>query len=234
MYRVLICDNDERRIYNLKIKILNYFQKQKDEVDIVCKKNLYKILELAEQRNMYDIYFVNITMKEELGESVIRKILECNKNALIIASVKDNKCSINICNLNIFIYVDIEKLLLYINKIMDQCMEKLQQNESEKFYIIKNKKSYIKFLQKEIAYIYRYKKNIIFAMKDGSENRERTSLKSVYEKLENDNMCFLDRGLIVNTNYIYCVKNNIIELKNGIQISTSNEKTNIVLEKLKE
>lgn len=34
--------------------------------------------------------------------------------------------------------------------------------------------------------------------------------------------------------YIYCVKNNIIELKNGIQISTSNEKTNIVLEKLKE
>lgn len=70
-------------------------------------------------------------------------------------------------------------------------------------------------------------------MKDGSENRERTSLKNVYEKLENDNMCFLDRGLIVNTNYIYCVKNNIIELKNGIQISTSNEKTNIVLEKLK-
>lgn len=68
--------------------------------------------------------------------------------------------------------------------------------------MISNQQRYKKLFQKDILYIQKEEKNAVFILTDGKKEKERLSLQKIYPKLDNPDMMFLDRGIIINLNHI--------------------------------
>ncbi len=64
------------------------------------------------------------------------------------------------------------------------------------------------------------KKNVVFVLSGKREEQERGTLQSVYEKLENPDLVWLDRGVIVNMIHVQRVLTDEVEMKDGYKILT--------------
>ena len=90
-------------------------------------------------------------------------------------------------------------------------------------YLISNQRKYVKVTQRDIIYIYKRQKNIVFVLSEGREERERGTLKAVYEKLKGRDMFFLDRGIILNLFHVQKITEGRIYMTEEHRISTAAE-----------
>ena len=106
---------------------------------------------------------------------------------------------------------------------MDELFFRLEQLECQKNYIISNNRKYIKILQKDIIYIRKMQKDVIFVLNDGKEEKERTTLQEAYRKLDNPEIVWLDRGIILNLRHVQKISGDRIEMHGEYEITTNAE-----------
>lgn len=58
-------------------------------------------------------------------------------------------------------------------------------------------------------------------MMDKREEKERISLQDVFNKLNNQEMLWLDRGVILNLNHVWSVSGTSIKMSGGYEITTN-------------
>lgn len=72
----------------------------------------------------------------------------------------------------------------------------------------------------EILHISKDEKNCIFVTKDG-EYRERVSLGEVFQKLDDHEFTYIDKGQIVNITNIERIAQETVYMENNIKLSIS-------------
>mgnify|MGYP001092235245 CR=1 FL=1 len=85
---------------------------------------------------------------------------------------------------------------------MDELFARLCQRDNDKTYIINNNRKYFRISYKEIIYIYKNQKNVVFVLTGKRFIQERITLQEVYKKLDSYEMVMLDRGVILNLSHI--------------------------------
>lgn len=220
-YKIALCDDNQQYLEILSDKLENYGKKR--GIDFIVHKfsDSTLLMEWTEEKKLFDAYFLDIEMPCYTGIELAKKIREYSNVSLIIFVTAYESFAVEACGLNVIQYLLKNQVLSRIEKLMDELVFRLSYIQDNKIYVITNQRRYIKFQQKDIIYIYKHQKNACFVIMDKREEKERISLQDVFNKLNNQEMLWLDRGVILNLNHVWSVSGTNIKMSGGYEITTN-------------
>lgn len=217
MYRILLCDDNQDFLNILEDRVRDYYSGKDVIVKTVNDSDI--LVTLIEKNQLFDAYFLDIEMQDYSGIEVARMIKQRSQSAAIIFLTAFSVYAVEACGMYIFRYVLKERFETELPLVLDDLYKYLQCLVNEKRYQIVNKRKCISFFQKEIIYITKEQKNAVFHKVDGTREYDRQTLREVYQKLANElEMCFVDRGIIINLFHVCRVETDRVVLSNGEKI----------------
>lgn len=221
MYRIAICDDEYDFLELVERRVEKYCEEKQISVVMKTYGDSDILVEDIESGRMFDAYILDIEMKGYSGIEVARIIEEHSNTAITIFLTAYSDYAIEACGMNIMRYVLKTRLDAELDEVLDVLFLRLKMIENSKPYLISNQRRYIKLSQRDVIYIYKYQKNVIFVLVGGKEERERTTLQEVYEKIGNGEWFFLDRGIILNLYHVQKIVKDVISMTEGHHIMTN-------------
>lgn len=234
MYKLAFCDDNIEFMNHIVERVISYGNEKSITFDIQKFSDSDSLLEQIEEKKLFDVYFLDVDMPNYNGIDVSRKIRDYTSTALIIFITAYDSYAIDACGINVVRYILKNRIDKDIIGALDELMVRLAQIYNEKVYVISNQRKYLKILQKDIVYMYKYQKNTIFVMLDGSEEKDRITLQDAYDKMNNPDMIWLDRCVILNRSHIWKVSNEKIIMDGGYEITAGDGRIKDIKKKLSE
>lgn len=223
MIYIAICDDDKDSVFVLKEKVVLLLKKNGiiADISVYTKSQLLKYD--IEEKKYFDLILSDIEMPEIDGMELARYIKDYLPDALIIFITAYIKYAIDAFELSIFRYVPKNILDMKFDHAVLDALEIILKR-SDRVYYIQTPSRIEKILHQRILYIEREGKNTILTLTDGSNTKVRKSLSAVMKELDSEDFIYIDRGTIVNIQYVMKVKDGNIELKNGVCLFASHAK----------
>lgn len=221
MYRIAICDDNEKFLELFEEKFRQYCEKSSIQAILQCFNDSDMLVEQVEEKKSFDTFILDIEMPTFSGIDVARVVRENSNSAIIIFLTAYNSFAKEGYGMNVSRYILKNHLDDDLEEVLDQMFLQLRQMRNNKIYTISNQRKFIKMLQKNITFVYKKQKNAVFVMEDKLEEWERATLQEVYQKMNNLDMIMVDRGLIVNLHHIRSIADDKIVMDNGQELITS-------------
>lgn len=221
MYRIVICDDDENCIKLTEEKVREYCEVHEIDAVITPLSDNDLLMEYIREKRMFDAYILDIQMRTYSGLDIARQINEVSEEAGIIFLSAYSAYAVEACGMNVVRYVLKEQMDKELPLALDGLFKRLESPGGGKEYVISSQRKYVKLAQRDILYLYKEQKNVVFVLKDGREERERTTLQEVYEKLDHAEMFWLDRGVILNLYHVRRVTEDRVEMTDGHMLVTN-------------
>lgn len=217
MYRILLCDDNQDFLELLEGKVKEYYSEKDVMVKSISDSDI--LVTLIEKSQFFDAYILDIEMQEYSGIEIAQMIKKHSQSAAIIFLTAFSVYAVKACGMYIFRYILKEQLEMELPLVLDDLYKYLQHQVNEKKYQIINQRRCISFFQREIIYITKEQKNAVFHKTDGTKEYDRLTLQEVYRKLANESeMCFVDRGIIINLFHVCKVETTQVVLSNKEKI----------------
>lgn len=218
MYRIAICDDEYKYLEVVEQKVKKYCEEKKICVVMKGYNDSDTLVEDIECGKMFDAYILDIEMKGYSGIEAAKIIRSNSNEAFIVFLTAYRDYAIEACGMNIMRYVLKARLDGELNGVLDMLFLRLNAIRNNSIYLINNQRRYIKLSQRDIIYIYKHQKNVIFVLVGGKEEKERTTLQMVYKKIQSDEWFFLDRGYILNLYHIQKIIKDEVNMTEGHRI----------------
>lgn len=231
MIYIAICDDDRGTINLLKSMVVSYLKDNHFPAEVETYTQSQMLFYDIQENKHFDLILSDIEMPSIDGMELATLIKQYLPDALIIFITSYIKYAIDAFELSIFRYVPksciSERLPLALQDAVS--MINLQKND---FYVIQTPNRIEKIPYKSILYIQREGKNSIIIMNNNVVTKVRKSLAQLFSEIKQEDFVFIERGTIVNLAYIMTIKNNIIQLTNGVCLHPSQSKLEEVKNKL--
>lgn len=208
MYKIAVCDDRESCLDAVKTGIEQYCKKHKIDINIRYFKDSDELMEMVEEKKLYDVYFLDVDMPCYSGMDLVKKIREFTSFPMIVLLTGYERYAVQACGMNIFRYVLKGRWDVEAEPLLNDLFCCLAQRNDRKIYVIQNSRKYVKLLHRDIMYIEKEQKNAVFTLTDKTRETERLSLQLVYSKLNDPCMYFFDKGMILNVHHIRRVEEN--------------------------
>ena len=197
---IAVCDKD-----------VIFLEKAKKEINIILKEicTTYKISLFLNRKLMlyevedninYDILILGDRDEDISNKIFVKYMRDYLPNIIIVYAVSEINRVFEGFYLNVyrcFFKTEMQELI----NIMLDVSEKIVK-ERRMYFIVKNRKGIEKIYLNSIVYIYHEGKYTIFEKIDGTQNKVRKPLKSIYEELDDERFIWVDKGIICNIQYI--------------------------------
>lgn len=224
MYRIAVCDDNAEFAELAGERIRQYCIQHDTSATIRVFSDSDQLMELIEQKQLFDVYVLDVEMPCYSGLDIARKVREYTDTAAIILLTAYSLYAIEACGMDIFRYVVKDNYEVELDSVMDSLLSHIRRRKEENIYIIKNKNKYIKLNQNDIISIHKEQKNAVFVLSGNREERERQTLQEIHKQLNNPNMLFMERGNILNLAHIRRVTVDMVEMDNGFKLYLSRER----------
>lgn len=233
MIYIAICDDEEKSVAELE-KRVNLLLKENKILATISVYSQSKLLQYdIEEGKYFDLVLSDIEMPNMDGMKLAEYIKQYLPEALVIFITSHTKYAVDAYELSIFRYVPKSSIDLRLNHAVLDAV-KLINSKSNRVYHINMPSRVEKIPYQKILYIEREGKNSIITMTDGSKTSVRKSLANVFKELDSEDFAYIDRGNIVNIQYIMKIKDESVELENGIRLLASHAKIEQIKKKISE
>ena len=221
MIKIAICDDERYMIDDIGIRIMDYFDDDKEKFELFEFSNGSDFLSFYNEEGMVDIVFMDIEIGDDNGIEIISKMRGVDENVIVIF-VSSHESYVS----DAFIV----RAFQYINKPFTS--EKFQSEIHRAFTTINKSKKILRIEQygddlfidiKNVMFIESINKKIAIHMKDNNVYEVIRSLSSIYEELINYDFCRSHRSYIVNLSKVFSVNNKEVKLNNGSTVCVSDK-----------
>ncbi|MFR5631477.1 MAG: LytR/AlgR family response regulator transcription factor [Monoglobales bacterium] len=219
MYKLAFCDDNVEFMTHIVESVIAYGSRHGIAFDIQKYVDSDSLMEQIEEKKISDVYFLDIDMPNFTGLDLARMIRTRSDLALIVFITAYDSYAVDACGMNVVRYILKNRMENDIDNVLDELMIRLDRIHSDKIYMIVNQRKYLKIMQRDIVYAYKEQKNTFFVMMDGSKENDRITLQEAYEKLNNPDMIWLDRGIILNRYHISKITSENVIMDGGHVIS---------------
>lgn len=227
---IAIVDDQKEYLKEISAYVRNFYFEQglPYRIDTFFKAELL-IYELQDGK-YYDVYLLDIEMPEINGLELARQIRNYDMEGYLVFITSHMKFLLKAYDYYAYQYIpknDLKKKLISTLSSLQKRIE----IDRENAYLICTNNRYEKILYKDLYYIFKDRKNVVFVT-DKEEIYVRDTLKNVFKKLDPREFIWADRGYIVNIVHIMRLKQNTLYLRNGDSISVSRTYTELVKESI--
>lgn len=212
MYKIALCDNDMSTLKRLAKAVENFGNKNELQVDTYRFTNKESFLKCVEQ---FDIYFLELDLKEMDGQELVRLIRQKNPLAEIVIMNSDNY------------YLSFSytiKASYYLQKpitsaLLNTALNIVFKNVQEKKCMIKTKEGCQKIILNDLLYVDIQQRSSCFHMKNNQEFFS-TCLHGAFSKennylLNHAELLLVEPSLILNLDNIKILNRERIVFENN-------------------
>lgn len=211
--RVAVVDDEKSSIEKVYGVLQNFIIQKNANISVDCFQNSDLLFMEIEDGKVYDVYLLDIELKFNNGISVAKQIREKQGDAYIIFITNYARYAIEGYDVKAYQYILKDQLQNKLNKTIELLYADYV-DKQEKYFVIQTNSRYEKILYYEIYYIYKDSKNAVFVTKYG-KSQIRMTLQDVYKSLSQDNFIYIDRGYIVNIQYVKKFSGRELYMVNG-------------------
>ena len=170
-----------------------------------------------------DMYILDVEMPGINGIDLAKEIRKRDKCGEIIFLTAYAKYAVLGYEIHAYSYILKDEMEEKLPQIIQQVYEKIC-DERQQYYIIETNSRFEKILMSDILYISKEEKNCVFTTVSG-EYRQRTTLGEVFQKLNEEEFIYIDKGQIVNISKIDRIVRETIFVEEDMKLTIS--RTNI-------
>lgn len=228
--RIAIIDDDENSREQIKTITEKTLSEQNQNCFVKTYASAIDLLMDLENGVYYGAFLVDVEMPKMTGLELARKIQKYYADATIIFVTDYVQYSPGAFEVNAFRYImkrDLhEKLPMALKKMIPRL-----ENKATGCYIIRRYLDAEVLLYREIFYIKKEGKNVVFCHTHG-ESSERKSLIKIAEELPQGQFVEVSRGYLVNASYVMALKNKELIMRNGDRIPVARKNIEDILERI--
>ena len=228
--RIAIIDDDENSREQIKTITEKTLSEQNQNCFVKTYASAIDLLMDLENGVYYGAFLVDVEMPKMTGLELARKIQKYYADATIIFVTDYVQYSPGAFEVNAFRYImkrDLhEKLPMALKKMIPRL-----ENKATGCYIIRRYLDAEVLLYREIFYIKKEGKNMVFCHTHG-ESSERKSLIKIAEELPQGQFVEVSRGYLVNASYVMALKNKELIMRNGDRIPVARKNIEDILERI--
>lgn len=195
--RILVCDDEERYINELKVHIEEYLRLHKIKAELYTTRDPKKITnsELA-----FDLVFLDIQMPEIDGIALAKELKKRNNKVILFFVTNFDEYQDEAMDLRIFRFFEKPLNVKRLYSSLDRAMEYIDESYVDLF--LYNNGEHQKILVDNIVYIKRENRKVILTTNYQEEYITKESLEHWTEKLPNTFFYLVHKGFLVNLHYV--------------------------------
>lgn len=224
---------DDSRDYRERVKVVLQSIAKENDKTISCEEfsRAETLLYELEDGTFYDIYILDIEMPKIDGMELAKRIRKYKADSCIIFVTSYSKYALESYEIDAYQYILKGKLAERFPKVLQKFFREKEEEDDVNYYIISTDYRVERFRCKDIIWIYKEDKYLVFVTKEKTY-KQRATLNEVYQKLPQEEFIFVERGIIVNMYHVYGMKGNEIELSNGRVLTASRAQAKKVRESI--
>ncbi|MEG0276004.1 MAG: LytTR family DNA-binding domain-containing protein [Coprobacillus sp.] len=210
MIHIGICDDNKYDINKIHNIITISFMDKTFEYQIHEYTFSQSFLDEFEQY-VFDIVFLDIEIDEQDGISLSKKLQESQNVPYIIFITSHSSFMKDAFGYNVYKYILKDEIEVLLPKTLDSLINKLTQNTQ---LILPSEEGQLSLLYKDIHYIEYEDRKIFMKHKNQYIQLYISSLKKVFDSIDNSAFIYINNRYIVNMHYIQSMKEGIIIIDN--------------------
>lgn len=229
MIRIGICDDETLFLDDFKKNVAQIFKSHHWKGSIATFTSGAQLIKNNE-KNRFDIIFLDIDMPETDGFSIAENIPE--KDTLLVFCTSHNELVYNSFSYQPFWFLCKENYNKHLEEVLIASRKKIALRNTNYEFNINGEIHNVDI--KEILYIDVSKHRIYIHFKDGQEINFRENLSKIEENFRRYGFVLVNSGCLVNMLWIKHIYQTEVELKDGQIFSLSRGRKNEVKEKFHE
>ena len=229
MVNIAICDDDVKFAGRLEEMLIDYAKKCQIKIKIEVFLDGLELLEsIKNQKELYDIIFLDIEMKDLNGIEVAKKIRSFDERCLIIYVTSYQSYAIEAYEVQPFRFIakPINESILY--KYWEAALDKVLSDNST--FQFKYKREIYKIRLSDIMYFQSKMRVIYVYMNNGSVFKFYDKMNNVENYIEKENKMFwrIHQSFLVNSHYILKISHDCVELNNHQILFISDDRKKVI------
>lgn len=230
MIKIAICDDEQPMVDALKKRFDDFFKNDNMEYEINLYTNGNQLLE-DNNKNPYDVLFLDIDMPQIDGIKVAKNIRSVNSNMIIIFVTNKENLVFQSIKYSPFRFIRKDNLDEDTRELFFALKEKIILDNIQYEVIINGK---IKFLTvSKIVYFESFRHNIIAHYFDATTYNIKESLSNLSDKFGKYGFIRVHKSYLVNYRNIYVINSNNLKLDTNENIPISRFKRQEIQTKYK-
>ena len=158
MYKIAVCDDNKAFLENIGQTLSQYTEKTNCDVEVQYISDSDELMELLEEKRLFDAYILDVEMPHYSGLDLVKKIRGISSIPEIVLLTSYESFAVDACGMDIFKYVLKHRWADEAPQVLDELFDRLNRKTDGKIYVIDNQRRYVKFLHSDILYILKKQK----------------------------------------------------------------------------
>jgi len=232
MIRIACVDDNKEFLELLYHLIKEGFSKSERPYEIASFSNPVSFLYEIEEKDAFDICFLDVEMPGMNGIELAKKVREIRKRMIIVFLTAHPEFIRTGYEVKAFDYLFKERIEKELPGMVGRLLGEIDENR-KRVYVIETNTRFEKIYYEEILYVYKNGQYAKFVLAD-KELQDRKALKDVMEKLNSKEFMVVERGYIVNIEHIKKLDSRDVEMENGTIIPVSRERIGDLKQRMQE
>ena len=229
--RIAVVDDDDR--FRKEIVKAIETECKKHRFDIVIDEffNGRRLMGMLDDKKTFDVYFLDIQMSYMTGVQLAESIRRVDEYAVIVFLSAYEEYAIQGYSYQVFDYILKQNWRERLSEVIKRVQKKTEERKM-KMYFIENEIRWEAVYFKDLLYLEKQGKSVIFHCMNDRIYRERNTLKQVYSQFPQETFIYVNRGQIVNLKYVVYMDRDIIKLRDGSILDLSRYMLDDIREKM--
>lgn len=221
MFRIAICDDSERDLY-LNLNMVNRWKDENSDSEIVVDA-FHSPDDLLKNHieDMYQLWILDIMMPEKDGISLAREIRKKGDETMVIYTSSTTEYAMDAFGIHALGYLPKPVEYTELKKTLDMT-KTLYDARPQKYIHIMGDDGPQKISVMDIIYVENIGRNVRYNLRSGCEieasRRNGTFEEMVAPLAKEKEFVQTHKSFFVNLKYIKCIRENQIQLDNGVEI----------------
>lgn len=219
MLKIAVLDDEPIFHGKIRSKIYSIYDKKNLAVEVDCYSCGKELMYEVDDGKYYDIYLLDIDLPDMSGIDLGRILREKSPYCYIIFLTAYPQFAIEGYSAKAYQYILKDEWEQKLAVTLENIQKEIDARTEPSYRIIVSTKLE-KIPVKDIYYLYKDGKNVVFQTRNGKSVIRKT-LSEVYEELPEEGFMYVDRSFIVNIDHVMKLKNKEVYLSNGEIIPVS-------------
>lgn len=220
MIRITICDDDQHDIEMISDELDKYSKLNHIPINVSAFSSSKALMFELDSGNLSDIYILDVSMPDFDGFSVAEQIRSLSDKAIIMFLTSMSEKASEGYKFNALRYVLKMNINKDISEALDSAISDLSKIE-EKSIMLHRYNQYWRIPYSDIICITREERKLIIDTKSHGTMTDSRGVKEFLCDLEDERFISIDRGVIINTDYITKLDGMDLYIENGKRFSIS-------------